>query len=307
MPHDWNWIGNNFAAMISHSSRLALSPEVLFLRCGVIALLLLLGHEDSGMLHASQASLAGPAAQVWLVESPLTHAHSHNDYLRKRPLWDALQAGFGSLEIDVYAHKQQLVVSHLPRGLNHKPNLESLYLEPLWKHIQVNGGRVFAEDTSALTLMIDFKTSGAQTLDLLVGMLQAYPDLFLPASGLPPPVRVVISGSRPDPALLTGLPFPLKLDGRLEHLGSEHKAIYPWVSASWQSHFGRKRLDQLSREERTRLEDWCIKARESGQQLRFWATPEDPNLWEDLLAIGVYRINTDRPVRFKAFWDNRIR
>jgi hypothetical protein len=64
-------------------------------------------------------------------------------------------------------------------------------------------------------------------------------------------------------------------------------------------------VDQLSAQERSQLMTWCSKAQESGQQLRFWATPEDPELWEDLLSLGVYRINTDRPKRFKIFWESR--
>jgi len=284
---------------------------VLFLRGSVIVLLLLLGREDSGKLQASQPIEhlfnSQTLPPTLLSAPPLAHGHSHNDYLRRRPLLDALQAGFGSLEIDVFVFRENLIVSHLPRGLGRKPNLESLYLLPLLKQVRVNGGHVYAGDTSALTLMIDFKSPAKETLNTLLRVMGGYPELFLAEPGLPPPVRVVISGNRPDPELLRDQPYALKLDGRLENLGAEHRANYPWVSASWQSLFGRRGVDQLSAQERSQLMTWCSKARESGQQLRFWATPEDPELWEDLLALGVYRINTDRPKRFKTFWENRSR
>jgi alkaline phosphatase len=191
--------------------------------------------------------------------------------------------------------------------LGRKPNLESLYLLPLQELVRANGGNVYAGDTSALTLMIDFKSSAEETLHTLLRVMGGYPELFLAEPGFSPPVRVVLSGNRPDPGLLHGQPYALKLDGRLENLGSEHRANYPWVSASWSALFGRRGVDQLSDQERSQLMTWCSKARESGQQLRFWATPEDPELWEDLLALGVYRINTDRPKRFKTFWENRSR
>jgi hypothetical protein len=295
--------------MIRLSGRLAPSLTVLFFRASVILLLLLLGREDSGMLQASQPieHLFNEADHLPFLRSapPLAHGHSHNDYLRRRPLLDALQAGFGSLEIDVFVHRETLIVSHLPRGLGRKPKLESLYLLPLLEQVRVNGGRIYAGDTSALTLMIDFKSPAEETLNTLLRVMGGYPELFLREHGLSPPVRVVISGSRPDPEMLKDQPYAIKLDGRLENLGAEYRANYPWVSASWHGLFGRRRVDQLSAQERSQLMTWCSKAQESGQQLRFWATPEDPELWEDLLSLGVYRINTDRPKRFKTFWESR--
>ncbi len=33
---------------------------------------------------------------------PLTRAHAHNDYEHKRPLWDALDRGFGSVGADIW-------------------------------------------------------------------------------------------------------------------------------------------------------------------------------------------------------------
>lgn len=35
-------------------------------------------------------------------QSPLDRAHAHNDYEHARPLIDALERGFGSVEADVY-------------------------------------------------------------------------------------------------------------------------------------------------------------------------------------------------------------
>ncbi|HEY3789313.1 MAG TPA: hypothetical protein VGL71_10685, partial [Urbifossiella sp.] len=34
--------------------------------------------------------------------SPLRHAHAHNDYEHKRPLLDALEQGFCSVEADIW-------------------------------------------------------------------------------------------------------------------------------------------------------------------------------------------------------------
>ena len=53
---------------------------------------------------------------------PLSHGHAHNDYVHARPLFEALESGFTSIEIDVYLYKGELKVSHLAVGLDKKPN-----------------------------------------------------------------------------------------------------------------------------------------------------------------------------------------
>jgi hypothetical protein len=49
------------------------------------------------LVAAALVALAGPAEPV-----PLTRAHAHNDYLHARPLFDALDHGFCSVEADVW-------------------------------------------------------------------------------------------------------------------------------------------------------------------------------------------------------------
>ena len=39
-------------------------------------------------------------------------AHAHNDYLHERPLFDALENGFRSIEADVFTQGDSLYVAH---------------------------------------------------------------------------------------------------------------------------------------------------------------------------------------------------
>ena len=43
---------------------------------------------------------------------PLIQAHSHNDYEHQRPLLDALDCGFCSVEADIYLVEGKLLVAH---------------------------------------------------------------------------------------------------------------------------------------------------------------------------------------------------
>lgn len=62
-------------------------------------------------------SFALPGAQARAAERkhaprPLWRAHAHNDYEHPRPLLDALDHRFGSVEADVFLVGDQLLVGH---------------------------------------------------------------------------------------------------------------------------------------------------------------------------------------------------
>src|SRR5262245_53253868 len=74
---------------------------------------------------------------------PLENAHAHNDYWHERPLFDALDRGFASVEVDVFLVDGQLLVGHESAELKPDRTLESLYLKPLASRARENYGRVY--------------------------------------------------------------------------------------------------------------------------------------------------------------------
>src|SRR5438128_8490223 len=88
---------------------------------------------------------------------PLPQAHAHNDYEHKRPLWDALDRGFCSVEADIYLVNGQLLVAHSRQGVKPERTLQSLYLDPLRERVKKNGGRVYAGGPE-VTLLVDIKS-----------------------------------------------------------------------------------------------------------------------------------------------------
>ena len=64
------------------------------------------------LLLAKPAPAADPKPVI-----PLRHAHAHNDYEHKRPLFDALDRGFCSIEADIYLVGGELLVGHTPLDL----------------------------------------------------------------------------------------------------------------------------------------------------------------------------------------------
>jgi hypothetical protein len=229
----------------------------------------------------------------------LPGAHAHNDYYHKRPLFDALERGFISIEADVFLVEGKLLVGHYARELQSDRTLESLYLEPLRKHVEANGGRVF-EGEERLTLLVDFKTDGSAAYAALARLLRKYDSVFFDVKDgklAPRSVDVVVTGDRPIEKVLRDKERRVAVDGRLADLASdalkEPAELIPLVSESWTSHFAWRGDGPIPPAERERLREIAEQVHAEGRRLRFWATPDDPAVWSELKTAGVDIIGTD--------------
>ncbi|GGZ45354.1 phosphatidylinositol-specific phospholipase C/glycerophosphodiester phosphodiesterase family protein [Streptomyces bluensis] len=267
---------------------------------------------------ALAGSVALPAAHAWAGDGkhgprPLWRAHAHNDYEHPRPLFDALDHRFGSVEADIYLVEGQLLVAHDPEDLDPARTLESLYLDPLAARVKANRGSVYRGHRGSLQLLIDIKTEGSSTYLELDRHLARYRHLFTTyAHGrvYPCPVTAVISGDRaarpPMEAQTVRRAF---YDGRLADLGSSAPASFvPLISDNWTLNFTWQGVGPFPDAERAKLRDIVSRAHARGQRIRFWATPDQPGpardaLWGELLAAGVDHLNTDDLAGLQAFLD----
>ncbi|MFJ7071323.1 phosphatidylinositol-specific phospholipase C/glycerophosphodiester phosphodiesterase family protein [Streptomyces sp. NPDC098781] len=244
---------------------------------------------------------------------PLWRAHAHNDYEHPRPLLDALDHRFGSVEADIYLVGDQLLVAHDPEDLDPARTLESLYLDPLAARVRANHGSVYRGHRGSLQLLVDIKTEGSSTYLELDKHLRRYKHLFTTyAHGrvLPGPVTAVISGDRaartPMEAQTVRRAF---YDGRLSDLGSSAPASFvPLISDNWTLNFTWLGEGAFPDAERQKLRGIVRAAHSRGQKLRFWATPDVAGpardaLWGELLAAGVDHLNTDDLAGLEAFLD----
>ena len=108
---------------------------------------------------------------------PVKRAHAHNDYEHTRPLLDALDNGFCSVEADIYLTNQGLLVAHTPITLKPDRTLEKLYLDPLRERAKANGGRIYAKGP-AFHLLIDVKGDAKDTYAALAKVLEKYADIL---------------------------------------------------------------------------------------------------------------------------------
>ena len=231
----------------------------------------------------------------------LPSAHAHNDYDHRRPLQDALDRGFNSVEADVWLIDGELRVAHDLDDAKPGRNLESLYLKPLADRVRENHGQVYKHGRD-FQLLIDIKSDGPSTYAAVDKALQKYrgiSTIFVNGRVLEGAVTSVISGNRPLDVLKAQKIRYAGYDGRLGDLQSGMPAsLMPLVSDNWSNVFTWRGLGPMPEAEKTKLHDIVVTAHHAGYRVRFWETPDTPGaareaMWSELSAAGVDYINTD--------------
>lgn len=259
--------------------------------------------------------------------------HSHNDYWRKTPLYDALKLGINSVEADVWylpstkdseSNLPELYVGHKRFKLSSYKTLNSLYLSNLEQLLdEVNDHQlsnnnndtvhgVFDEyPEKTLYFIIDFKTSPNDTLRVLETHLQP----FISKNYLTyynttsqqfhhGPITIMVSGNIPIELIkqqkirYTFIDAPLQ-DPNFANNFDNTNSIYS--SSSLKRLTGSKSalgFNGLSDEQKIKLKTKIQLAHEMGIKVRIWDTPNWPitvrnSVWKDLLELGVDLLNAD--------------
>ncbi len=227
---------------------------------------------------------------------PLPKAHAHNDYKHDRPLLDALAHGFCGVEADVYLVDGQLLVAHTRKDVRPDRTLSTLYLDPLRKRISENDGHVYS-DGPRVTLLIDLKTEAETTYMAVHKVLAEYSDMLTTVDHgevRPGPLSVVISGNRPRELMASQTMRYAGMDGRIADLDSKAAShLLPMISDNWGKHFRWRGEGEMPASERKALHAVVRQAHAARRTVRFWATPESPKVWRELLSADVDFINTD--------------
>jgi Glycerophosphoryl diester phosphodiesterase family len=227
---------------------------------------------------------------------PLTRVHAHNDYEHPRPLLDALDHGFCSVEADVYLVKGKLLVAHERFAVRPGRTLQALYLDPLRERVQSNGGCVFPHGPE-FTLLVDFKENWRILYPALRDCLRGYTNMlscFHDGMKETNAITVIISGNR-SPHMFDGERVRYAaLDGDVPDLDSGQPAtLIPWISSNWYRHFKWNGAGPMPPAERSKLRELVARAHQQGRRVRFWGAPDRPAFWRELYDDGVDLLNTD--------------
>lgn len=229
--------------------------------------------------------------------SVVVSGHSHNDYLRARPLYDALDAGMASVEADVFLVGKQLMVAHTKGEIAAGRDLETMYLAPLERRLRANAGAVYPGCRQALILLIDIKEGGEDCYHALLKMLGSYP-LLAEQKG----VRFVFSGYRPIDTVVAAAGRYAAVDGRPEDLEKGFRPFdMPLVSESWSKFSRWKGTGPIPEADRGVIKRLAVRCHREGKKLRLWASPDTPESWRVQRELGVDLINTDNPAALSDF------
>jgi D-alanyl-D-alanine carboxypeptidase/glycerophosphoryl diester phosphodiesterase len=242
-------------------------------------------------------------------EAPvLPRAHSHNDYEQARPLLDALDNGFCSVEADVFLRDHALLIGHTLLDLKPDRTLQKLYLDPLRERVRANKGFVFSVKRP-FHLLIDVKSEAGPTYAALAKVLAEYDEILTSVRDgktTPKAVSVIMSGNCDRQAIADAKVRHCFIDGRPKDLDAQASAaLIPWISANWNSQFSWKGAGPMSADERVKLHAYVAKAHGQGRQVRYWAAPDNAESWAIQHAAGVDFINTDQLTGLREFLEKQ--
>ena len=264
---------------------------------------------------AAPAQAEAPKPAPVVVGQPLAQAHAHNDYEHNRPLFDALEHGFTSVEADVWLVDGELRVAHDLEDARPGATLESLYLDPLEDLVHSQPGHsVYPKWDGSLQLLIDIKSEGEATYAAIEQELAKHRDImsrYTNGNVKTGPVTAVISGNRPLATMQAqGKRFSF-YDGRSADLTSGMPAgLMPLASDNWTKLFTWQGVGPMPEAERVKLQAYVAEAHANGYRVRFWATPDMPGdareaVWTELADAGVDHVNTDDLAGLQQFLSAR--
>ncbi|CAF9925445.1 Altered inheritance of mitochondria protein 6 [Imshaugia aleurites] len=242
--------------------------------------------------------------------------HSHNDYWRKVPLYDALAAGCTGVEADVWLTNNDLLVGHSTGSLTSARSLTSLYIDPLISILAHQNPPLTFQNTTtstpqsnsttnsaslngvfeinpatSLTLLIDVKSNGTSTFPVILQQLEplrsrGYLTYFDGSAVIPGPITVVGSGNTPFDLLISNTTYrDIFFDAPLDQLWGENApsnaSLYTsensyYASVNFASAIGKPWHGSLEPQQVDTILGQSGAAAAKGLKARYWNTPAWP-------------------------------
>jgi hypothetical protein len=250
--------------------------------------------------------------------------HSHNDYWRRIPLYEAIHYGCISIEADVWKFGDELFVGHSESSLTINRTFANLYINPLVEILnnqnpsnqfgKAENHGVFDEDANqVLVLLVDMKTDGRETFVAVQSAIsplreKGYLTYFNGNDLILRPIIVVGTGNTPFESIVENSTYrDIFFDAPLSSFSAKSPTIAHTTYNTTNSYYastsilevaglpwrGRYSDDQIAR-----LIDHIDGAHMVGLKARYWETPQWPRalrhyVWALLMQIGADILNVD--------------
>ena len=232
--------------------------------------------------------------------------HSHNDYNRTAPFWEAYSQHCRSIEADVHWYEGELLVGHDVEDLKPENTFLRMYVDPIVRTFRANGGKMWAGSPDRLMLMVELKSATEPELTEVIKLLEQFPDVFCSPDG----VQIAITGNTPAKEHFCDYPAWIGYDGDIrDNYTPEQLERVALVSNSFRM-FAKKwnGKGRMIDPELDAVNAAIAKVHSWGKPIRFWEAPEGTTAYFTFWKLGVDIINTDKPAVASLFfsdWGNK--
>ncbi len=254
---------------------------------------------------------------------PVRQIHSHNDYWRERPFYDAIERGVQSIEADVWLINDTLYVGHNPYTLTEDRTLDKLYINPIIDSLyNINNpdhrlitnktienftkqynlssathGLFDSNGLETIYLWIDVKTDGLSTWLKVIEELQplrekGYLTEFNKNVVTTKQVTVIGTGNTPLNYILEQSTRDYFFDAPLSSLNSTFSSkVSPIASTNLIDEVGKPNLNGLNETGLEIIKKQIEKAHSLGIKTRYWGFPDWPiqtrnSIWKQIAEAG---------------------
>lgn len=222
--------------------------------------------------------------------------HSHNDYVRTAPFYQAYAQRLYSIEVDMFYQDGEFFVGHDLVDIDKNRTFENLYLKPLLAIYNVNEGKAWADSDEPLQLMVEMKSNNRdEAMKALVSLFKEHAELFDPNVN-PNAIHITITGSyMPTPEMFESYPSYIQFDGDIdfEYTPEQLKRV-----ALFSTNFKRFSVWNgkgfIVKDELANIKDAIKRAHSLGKPIRFWGAPDGVTAWNLFYSLGIDYINTDK-------------
>ncbi len=213
-------------------------------------------------------------------------AHSHNDYKNSIPFYRAYNAGFGSIEADVFALNGQLMVAHDEKEITPSRSLKLMYIDPLVIKLKNDTAR-------KLRLLIEIKKDYKVTLPLVITELKPLSKYFS-YPGHAGRLSIVMTGKVPPGAVMLNYPAWLNFDvDHITDFTSQQLTKIALVSVPFSRYSKWKGAGEIDQQSVNRLTGIIDSVHAAGKKIRFWDEPDTKTCWAELIRLNTDVIGTD--------------
>ena len=222
--------------------------------------------------------------------------HSHNDYLKTIPFWDAYSAEASSIEVDLFLKNNTLFATHDEKEIQEERTFENLYLEPLQKAYDLGLGK-----NQDLILLIDIKSEAYTTLEAIIKSIEKHQSLIKNKK-----IKFVISGNRPKVSDYPKYPDFIFFDYQSlnEDLTQKENDKIALISLNFKNYLKWNGQKNLTDSNYLKIKELVKTAHSFNKPFRFWGIPDTEISWKLFSEIGVDYINTDYAFKCISFLKN---